>query len=307
MKTLKLFPAVAAVFFAFTVSCCSHAPRYSDRAERLLSELNNPKSDYVMVMAHRADWRNWPENSLEAIESAIQMGCDILELDVALTRDSQLVLIHDNTLDRMTNGSGPVSNYTLAELKQLLLRQPHGVVTENIRMATLKEALQLCKGRALIQIDHGWDLYDEVLKEAEEVGLKDLIIMKGRTFVDRKEMLYAPQLSVPKEQGYTLFKQYKEAGIVPPCYEIVFHELTPEVEQFAKDIVESGSRVWVGSMWKAADGGLDDDRAALSGDPDSIYGKLVDMGCSIIMTDRPAQVIESLHRMGRHAALGVVE
>lgn len=56
---------------------------------------------------------------------------------------------------------------------------------------------------------------------------------------------------------------------------------------------------------KSADGGLDDDRAALSGDPDSIYGKLVDMGCSVIMTDRPAQVIQSLHRLGRHPALGV--
>ena len=59
--------------------------------------------------------------------------------------------------------------------------------------------------------------------------------------------------------------------------------------------------------WKTADGGLDDDRAALSGDPDAIYGQLLDMGCSVFMTDRPAQVIESLHRLGRHAALGVVE
>lgn len=306
MKTSLLFRGLAIVSL-LVVSSCSHGPRYADRAQRLLAELNNPKSDYVMVMAHRADWRNWPENSLEAIESAINMGCDILELDVALTRDSQLVLSHDYTLDRMTTGHGPISDYTLAELKQLLLRHPHGVVTENLHLATLQEALKLCKGRALIQIDHGWDLYDEVLKAAEEVDAKEIIIMKGRTFVDRKELLYGPQLSVPKEQGYTLFGQYKEAGIVPPCYEIVFHVLTPEVEQFAKDIVESGSRVWVGSMWKEADGGLDDDRAALSGNPDEIYGKLVDMGCSIIMTDRPAQVIESLHRMGRHAALGVVE
>lgn len=264
-------------------------------------------SEYVFVMAHRADWRNWPENSLEAIESAIKMGCDILELDVALTRDSQLVLSHDLTLDRMTNGHGRISDYTLAELKELRLRQPHGVVTENLRIATLKEALKLCEGRALIQVDHGWDLYDEVLRDAREVGLESLIIIKGRTFVDRKELMYAPQLSVPKEQGYKLFGQYKESGIVPTCYEIVFTEQSPEVEAFAKEIVASGSRVWVGTMWKAADGGLDDDRAALSGNPDEIYGNLIEMGCSVIMTDRPAQVIESLHRMGRHAALGVVE
>ena len=306
MSTKHVLAAVLVSILLVTVGC-SQKPHYANRAERLLAELNDPKSEYVMVMAHRGDWRNWPENSLESIESAIKMGCDILELDVALTSDSQLVLSHDATLDRMTNGHGRISDYTLDELKGLRLRQPHGVITENLRIATLKEALEVCRGRALIQIDHGWDLYDEVLKDAREVGLQDLIIMKGRTFVDRKEMMYAPQLSVPREQGYSLFGQYKEAGIVPPCYEIVFPELTPEVEQFAKAIVESGSRVWVGSMWKDADGGLDDDRAALSGDPDSIYGKLVDMGCSIIMTDRPALVIESLHRLGRHAALGVVE
>ena len=284
---------------------CSKSPEYASRADRLIAELKDPKSDYVMVMAHRADWRNWPENSLEAIESAINMGCDILELDVAMTRDSQLVLSHDNTLDRMTNGHGKIIDHTLAQIKELKMRHPHGVITENVRVATLKEALKVCEGRALIQIDHGWDLYDEVLRDAREVGLEHLIIMKGRTFVDRKEMMYAPQLSVPAEQGYDLFGKYKSAGIVPPCYEIVFKELTPEVEIFAKDIVDSGSRVWVGTMWKSADGGLDDDRAALSGDPDSIYGKLVDMGCSVIMTDRPAQVIQSLHRMGRHPALGV--
>ena len=296
MKFKQISMAVTALLVLFS---CGQKPQYANQAERLLAELKDPASEYVFVMAHRADWRNWPENSLEAIESAIEMGCDILELDVAMTRDSQLVLSHDATLDRMTNGHGKISDYTLEELKQLKLRHPHGVITENLRIATLKEALKLCEGRALIQIDHGWDLYDEVLRDAEEVGLKDLIIMKGRTFVDRKELMYAPQLSVPAQQGYTLFNQYKEAGIVPPCYEIVFNELTPEVEQFAKEIVASGSRVWVGTMWKAADGGYDDDRAALSGDPDKIYGRLLDMGCSILMTDRPAQVIASLERLGR--------
>ena len=303
LKNLSIIVFAAAL----VVTSCAVKPHYANRAERLLAELKDPTSEYVFVMAHRADWRNWPENSLEAIESAIKMGCDILELDVAMTRDSQLVLSHDLTLDRMTNGHGNISDYTLAELKKLRLRQPHGVVTENLRIATLKEALKLCEGRALIQVDHGWDLYDEVLRDAREVGLENLIIMKGRTFVDRKELMYAPQLSVPKEQGYKLFGQYKDSGIVPPCYEIVFTEQSPDVEAFAKDIVTSGSRVWVGTMWKAADGGLDDDRAALSGNPDEIYGKLIEMGCSVIMTDRPAQVIESLHRMGRHAALGVVE
>ena len=305
---MKSHAKVAALISAVILSGgCGRTAHYATRADRLLAELNDPTSGYVMVMAHRADWREWPENSLEAIKAAIAMGCDIVELDVALTKDGNLVLSHDATLDRMTNGHGKISDFTLEELKGLRLRHGNGVVTEDLRIATLAEALEVCRGKILIQIDHGWDLYDEVLAVAGKAGLEDHIIMKGRTFVDRKEMKYAPQLSVPDEQAYSLFGQYRDAGVTPPCYEIVFTELTPEVEKFARDIVESGSRVWVGSMWKSADGGLDDDRAARSGDPDAIYGKLVDMGCSIIMTDRPRQVIESLHRLGRHAALGTVE
>lgn len=305
MKTARFLTTL--IILAACLTACHHAPRYANRAERLLAELADPTSDYVFVMAHRGDWRNWPENSLEAIESAIAMGCDILELDVAMTRGSQLVLCHDATLDRTTDGHGRIADHTLAEIKELRLRHGHRVVTEDLRMPTLKEALQRCAGRALVQIDHGWDLYDEVLRDAREVGLEDLVIMKGRTFVDRPELKYAPQLSVPSEQAETLFGQYQAAGIVPPCYEFVFPERTPEVDALAREVIASGSRIWVGTMWKAADGGLDDDRAALSGDPDAIYGQLLDMGCSIFMTDRPAQVIESLHRLGHHAALGVVE
>lgn len=305
MKTARFLTTL--IILAACLTACHRAPRYANRAERLLAELADPTSDYAFVMAHRGDWRNWPENSLEAIESAIAMGCDILELDVAMTRDSQLVLCHDATLDRTTDGHGRIADHTLAEIKELRLRHGHRVVTEDLRMPTLKEALQRCAGRALVQIDHGWDLYDEVLRDAREVGLEDLVIMKGRTFVDRPELKYAPQLSVPSEQAETLFGQYRAAGIVPPCYEFVFPERTPEVDALAREVIASGSRIWVGTMWKTADGGLDDDRAALSGDPDAIYGQLLDMGCSVFMTDRPIQVIESLHRLGRHPALGVVE
>ena len=105
---------------------CSKSPEYASRADRLIAELKDPKSDYVMVMAHRADWRNWPENSLEAIESAINMGCDILELDVAMTRDSQLVLSHDNTLDRMTNGHGKIIDHTLLKSRNSRCAIPTG-------------------------------------------------------------------------------------------------------------------------------------------------------------------------------------
>ena len=78
------------------------------RTDRLLRELRNPKSDYVFVIAHRGDWRNFPENSLEAIESAIQMGVDVVELDIHRTADGELVVCHDRTINRTTNGKGKI-------------------------------------------------------------------------------------------------------------------------------------------------------------------------------------------------------
>ena len=77
-----------------TMGCT--APRTNDlpaanRAEEIVAEMHNPFSKKVLVASHRGDWRNWPENSLPAIESVIDMGVDIMELDLKLTADSVYV------------------------------------------------------------------------------------------------------------------------------------------------------------------------------------------------------------------------
>ncbi len=96
----KLLFILAAVLLA----ACSSEPQYATRAEKLLAEIHNPASDYVMVISHRGDWRNYPENSIPAIESVIRMGVDIVEIDVKRTKDGVLVLSHDQTINRMFNG-----------------------------------------------------------------------------------------------------------------------------------------------------------------------------------------------------------
>ena len=132
------------------------------RTDKLLRELNNPKSDYVFVVAHRADWRNFTENSLEAIESSIQMGVDIVELDIHRTADGELVVCHDRTIDRTTNGKGKISELTLDYIKSRYLRAGHGATTR-YKMPTLAEALDVCKDRVLINLDKGINYYDQVV------------------------------------------------------------------------------------------------------------------------------------------------
>jgi len=67
------------------------------------------------VAAHRGDWRNAPENSLQVYKLAMSAGVDTIEVDLKVSKDSVLVILHDQTLNRSTTGKGKLSDYTLAE------------------------------------------------------------------------------------------------------------------------------------------------------------------------------------------------
>ena len=102
MMLHKLFRFSLVLILA--VTACTPRTEPLCRADRIVKELHDPSSNYVVVVAHRGDWRNYPENSLPAIESCIRMGVDVVEIDLKLTKDSVLVLSHDRTLNRCTTG-----------------------------------------------------------------------------------------------------------------------------------------------------------------------------------------------------------
>lgn len=79
-----------------------------------------------LIVAHRGTPDVEPENSLPSFQLALAQGADVLETDLHFTRDDEIVLFHDHTVDRMTDGQGALRNYTLAELKRLQLRTPEG-------------------------------------------------------------------------------------------------------------------------------------------------------------------------------------
>ncbi len=95
--------------------------------------------------AHRGGALLWPENSLLAFRNATAMGADYLELDVHLTRDGEVVVIHDPTLDRTTTGAGPVRDRTLAELAPVRLRDRTGALTDE-QIPTLDQVVALAVG-----------------------------------------------------------------------------------------------------------------------------------------------------------------
>lgn len=93
----------------------------------------------VQVIAHRGASGYAPENTRSAFDLAIEMGADAIETDVQLTRDGRLVLIHDDRVDRTTNGLGPVADYTLAELQALDAGDWFDPVFAGQRVMTLDE------------------------------------------------------------------------------------------------------------------------------------------------------------------------
>ena len=83
-------------------------------------KLNEDKNK-ILVAAHRGDWKNFPENSIEGVKSCIDRGVDIIEIDVHKTKDGHFILMHDESVRRTTNGRKRVSKYLLKDIINLHL------------------------------------------------------------------------------------------------------------------------------------------------------------------------------------------
>jgi glycerophosphoryl diester phosphodiesterase len=307
---MKKFVFIALAVLVAAVSCAPK-PQYANRAEKILAEINNPESDYVVVISHRGDWRNYPENSIPAIESIIRMGVDMMELDVKMTKDSVLVLMHDKTIDRMTNGKGKVSDITYDSLMTFKMKRAHNVATDSIKVPTLREALLCCKDRILVNVDHAYPYYKEIVDLANELGVTGQVLMKGKSSIDKvnedmskheHNLLYMPIIDINKPKGKALFNEYQERGVVPMAYEVCWKVLDEDAKDCMKKIVESGSKLWVNTFWPSVCGGFgnDDDAAYDAADPYAVYQQYIDLGAKMIQTDRPQLVLEFLRSKGLH-------
>ena len=97
----------------------------------------------TQVIAHRGSKGVRPENTLAAFKKAIEEGADGIETDVHLSKDGEMVIIHDETVDRTTNGTGRVFDHTLAELKQLSAGGSFSGRYQNEKIPTLQEVVDL--------------------------------------------------------------------------------------------------------------------------------------------------------------------
>ena len=156
----------------------------------------------ILNFAHRGFSGLYPENTMLAYEKAVEAGCDGIELDVHLSADGELVLIHDERVDRTADGCGFVGRMTLKELRQLdvsaAFRGQYGVN----RIPTLKEYLAFAKDsgiRTNIELKTGVYIYpgieEQTLEMIDEFGLRDTIIISSFNHYSVKRMqALAPEL-----------------------------------------------------------------------------------------------------------------
>jgi len=106
-----------------------------------------------LIISHRGNSSQFPENTIAAILSAIDAGADVVEIDVQLSADGIPVVIHDETVDATTNGSGPVRSMTLEQLRLLDAGSWMGPQFAGARIPTLAEALEAVRGRCRLLVD----------------------------------------------------------------------------------------------------------------------------------------------------------
>lgn len=136
---------------------------------RGLREMFKPSGDPVpVVSAHRGGaGPGWPENCLPTFEATLRHGWSMLEIDLRYTKDGVIVLMHDPTLDRTTNGTGRVQDRTLEEVRQLRLKDRNGKLTD-FQIPTLDEVMRWARGKTILMLDKKEVPVRDVVRKIEE-------------------------------------------------------------------------------------------------------------------------------------------
>jgi len=142
-------------------------------------------ADRVLNFGHRGAREAAPENTLSSFRQALEFGADGVELDVMLSKDEEVVVIHDHTVDRTTSGTGRVSELTLAELKRLDAGKWFDPRFEGERIPTLEEVIATVGQELLLNIEikntflSDGALETKVVQLIEQYGLEDRVIISS--------------------------------------------------------------------------------------------------------------------------------
>ncbi|WP_323836021.1 glycerophosphodiester phosphodiesterase family protein [Algoriphagus sp. D3-2-R+10] len=241
-----------------------------------------------MVSAHRGGpYPGFPENAIETFANVVKYTPTIIELDVAMTKDSVLVLMHDDKLDRTTTGKGLVSEMTYEEIQRLFLKDEEGGLTD-FKVPTLEEALIWSKGKALLTVDIKKSVpYEKIIEAVRETESEAHTALITYSFPAAKKLHnMAPELMLSVTiRNMEEIQRLEETGI-PWTRVIAFTGVAERPQDFNLALHKKGVFAILGTL-----GNLDKSAIARG---DQLYASFVQKGADILATDRPIEAAAAI-------------
>ena len=237
-----------------------------------------PRQGGVYVVAHRGAHESIPENTLAAYAKAIEVGADFVEIDTRATKDGHIVSMHNDKVDSYTkDAKGPVSGFTLAELKAMDIGSRIGPEWKEERIPELGEILDLCKGKIGIYVDLKAAPVDQIVKMLRERGMERNAVWYtgGSNLIKLKEL--CPECLLMPDPGAERGLQHLLDSAKPPVIASSFKNLT---QSFVETCHKNNAIVIVD------DGG-----------PDS-WAPMLEWKVDGIQTDKPAALVKLLKERG---------
>lgn len=250
------------------------------QAQTVQAPLPVSKNKFV-VIAHRGDHTKVPENTIEAFRNAIKSGADYAEVDLRTTKDGHLVVHHDATVDRMTNGRGNLKDLTLEEVKRLVVSDRSKKGRKIYRIPEFKEVLEACSGKINIYLDFKEANVAETWKQVTAAGMEKQVIVYVSSIplykAWRKEAPSVPIITsaIDEVKNKDALAFFLSQGAI---------EVLDNVRE--KEMVETANEYKV-AVWLD----VESDK-----DGDAIWKQAMELGIQGIQTDHPGALVAYLKK-----------
>jgi glycerophosphoryl diester phosphodiesterase len=232
----------------------------------------------IMVCAHRGNHLDAPENSLKSITDAINSGIGMVELDIRQTKDGELVLMHDATIDRTTNGSGRVSDFTLQELQHFNLYKENGTLT-NEKIPSLREVLEISRSKIYLDLDIDKKAsFNKVYPLVNQYGMLKQVLFYSSELSVIREMINVSNpdiIPMPIVRNQNDFDQYQNLNIDVLQFNVDNNSLKQKIQD---------------KGWYIFRNAYVNTNATPQSDNFSQLNEVIDVKGSIVQTDNPVEV-----------------
>lgn len=222
-----------------------------------------------------------------AFQEAIKLGVDIIETDVKVSKDGVPFLMHDRTMDRTTTGKGDPEEFTWAELSQFYIVDK-GKQT-SYKIPTLEEALNLAKGKILVDLDLKTDRIEKIVEVVNRTNTKEIVFFFDSDYdvLSRIQKLGKDYMLMPRAHSVA---QADSAIMLfnPTIVHIDFSFYTPECVQLIRS---KNARIWINALGEP-------DKQIRDGKSKEALLKLLSNGANIIQTDEPELLLKALKKQG---------